>query len=542
MSRLKTLLKRIQLGRSEWLATLLQLPRTEASPSTRGLVMIQIDGLSHAQIQHALERGRMPFLQKLLRRKGYRLHRQYAGMPSSTAAFQGELFYGVKGVVPAFSFRDSDSGEMVRMFEPGAASDVERQLEERGGEPLLQGGSAYVDNYTGGAAEAHYCASALGWGPGLRRANTLVVILLFLSNIYSFIRIAVLFVVELVLAIVDFCRGLLQGRNLVSELKFVPTRVGISIVLRELVTIGVKVDIARGLPIIHLNFLGYDEQAHRRGPKSLFAHWTLKGIDDAVGRLWRAAHRSHYRDYDVWIYSDHGQEDVISYLRLTGRTIEEAVSSVFSDYCNRPVPLSLFAGHGVQTHRVRRLGGKRIQWLFPVKDQPSGDVTDANVAVRGLGPVGFVYCDALGEAKERDAAALELATKTQVPLVMVPNGPGRAIAWAGAAVYQLPEQSADVFGAEHPFLHEVTDDLITLCHHPSAGQFILCGWRMGVDPCSFSNENGAHGGAAPEETSAFVLVPSTVDLYAGGSGPLRATDLRNAALIHLGRSAGQKEE
>jgi hypothetical protein len=123
---------------------------------------------------------------------------------------------------------------------------------------------------------------------------------------------------------------------------------------------------------------------------------------------------------------------------------------------------------------------------------------------------------------------------------MVPDGPGRVIAWAGATVYRLPEQSAEVFGAGHPFLQQVTRDIVALCHHPSAGQFILCGWRLGVDPCSFSNENGAHGGAGPEETSAFVLAPASVDLYAGGAGPLRATDLRNAALTHLGRSADRK--
>ena len=91
-----------------------------------------------------------------------------------------------------------------------------------------------------------------------------------------------------------------------------------------------KIDVARGLPVIHLNFLGYDEQAHRRGPSSLFAHWTLKGIDDAIARIWRAAQRSAHRHYDVWVYSDHGQEEVKPYHVLYDRSIEDAVSGVFA--------------------------------------------------------------------------------------------------------------------------------------------------------------------------------------------------------------------
>jgi hypothetical protein len=147
----------------------------------------------------------------------------------------------------------------------------------------------------------------MGWGPTLRAANPLVLLAFLLSNFYSFLRVAVLLLMELGLALFDFVRGLVGGQDFFKELKFIPTRVAISILLRELCVIGGKIDISRGLPIIHINFLGYDEQSHRRGPRSLFAHWTLKGIDDAVARLWRAANHSAWRHYEVWIYSDHGQ-------------------------------------------------------------------------------------------------------------------------------------------------------------------------------------------------------------------------------------------
>jgi len=538
IGRIEAFLRRLRraVSRSEWLATLLRLPRSTAPPTSPGLVMVQIDGLSHTQLNRALEQGEMPFLRRLIKREHYRLHRGYAGVPAATASFQGELFYGVKAVVPGFNFLDSASGKLVRMFEPTAAARVERELEQKGEEPLLKEGSSYANNYTGGAAEPHFCPASMGWGPSLHRANPLLVGFLVLSNAWSFVRLAALLLIEFILAIVDCVRGLFGGYDLIKELKFVPTRVAISILLRELVTIGTKIDVARGLPVIHLNFLGYDEQAHRRGPSSLFAHWTLKGIDDAIARIWWAAQRSAYRHYDVWVYSDHGQEEVKPYHALYGRSIDDAVSGVF-------VGLGINTGlapkqgpHGIQTQRVRQLGGNRIQRLFPVSGPAPGEPVGGQVTVAGMGPVGFVYYDHELGAPACDSIARALVTTAQVPLVLTADGPERATAWTDTGTYTLPRQNAEVLGADHPFLEETTQDLITLCHHPDAGDFILCGWRAGATPCSFATENGAHGGAGPEETRAFALLPGDVPLPVAGNAGLRALDLRHAALHFLGRS------
>jgi endonuclease/exonuclease/phosphatase family metal-dependent hydrolase len=393
-----------------------------------------------------------------------------------------------------------------------------------------------VNNYTGGASEPHFCPSSLGWGPALRAANPLIVLFLIVSNAYSFLRTGVLLIVELVLAIVDFVRGLTEGHDFIRELKFVPTRVAVSILLRELATIGTKIDIARGLPIIHLNFLGYDEQAHRRGPSSLFAHWTLKGIDDAIARIWRAAHRSVHRHYDVWIYSDHGQQEVQPYQKLYGRSIGDAVSAVFAELGISAGPLPEYGPHGVQTQRVRQLGGKKIQRLLPVQGLMPAQAANGVVEVAALGPVGFVYCNDRLTPSVCDTVARTLVASARVPLVLTPAGSGEVTAWTDTGTFTLPQQAADVLGADHPCLDEAARELVTLCHHPDAGDFILCGWRAGTEACSFANENGAHGGAGPEETNAFALLPADAPLPATERDHLRASDLRNAALHFLGRA------
>jgi len=360
IGRVELWLRRVAtyFSRSAWLGRLLRLAATDGDDAAHGLLIIQIDGLGYEQLRRALDAGSTPFLKQLLDHEAYKMHRLYAGVPASTAPFQAALFYGVEQAVPGFGFRLGSTGELVNMIQPAAVEYVESTLATHGDTPLLAGGSAYADIFTGGAAESHFCPTARGWGPALRQAGPLVAVLLVLSHAGSVLRTIVLLCIELVLAIVDFFRGILAGHGLLKELKFVPLRVFITILLREVSVISAKVDLARGLPVVHLNFLGYDEQAHRRGPESRFAHWTLKGIDRAIRVLWRAALSSQRRHYEVWIYSDHGQETAQPYEKLHGIEFAEAVARVFSRFEGRDIRYRTGDIWGEQLKRAQLFGGR----------------------------------------------------------------------------------------------------------------------------------------------------------------------------------------
>ena len=537
--RVETRLRRLRrnLSRSVWLARLLRLPVSEGSPTRPGLIMIQIDGLSRPQFDRALKRGELPFLRRLLKREHYQAHDHYSGLPSTTPAVQAELFYGVKGAVPAFSFRDHQSHRIVRMFEPEAAARVEALY--AGNEALLKDGSAYSDCYTGGAAESHFCASSMGWGATLRAANPLVLLAFLISNLYSFVRVAVLLLMELVLALNDFVRGLVAGQDFLKELKFIPTRVAISILLREFCVIGGKIDISRGMPIIHINFLGYDEQSHRRGPRSLFAHWTLKGIDDAVARLWRAANHSAWRHYEVWLYSDHGQTRARPYQQVQGYSLAEAVTAAVAQLGTAAPMVRAQDAGGIQTQRVRVIGGDRIQRLFAVLGMNGEAADEEQPSVTALGPVGHIYLPRDLRGAQRDGIARELASTHKVPLVLSVAAPGMLSARCEAGEFRLPRDRAELFGAQHPFLDAVGEDLVRLCEHADAGDLVVLGWRDGVPPLTFATENGAHAGASPEETHGFALLPEDAPLVARDHQYLRPLDLHDAALRLLGRSTQQ---
>jgi endonuclease/exonuclease/phosphatase family metal-dependent hydrolase len=364
----------------------------------------------------------------------------------------------------------------------------------------------------------------MDWSDLFKLGHPLRMALLVLLNLYSMLRTGVLLVVEFFLAIMDCLRGLIAGRDLWKEIKFVPSRVGVCILMRELATIGAKMDVTRGLPIVYLNLVGYDEQSHRRGPTSRFAHWSLKGIDGAIGRVWKAAQRSPRRDYDVWIFSDHGNEETRSYAREHGRSVQEVVAEVLDTAIT-----SLPDNRGIQS---KRLGAYLRR---PAKQAPSAE--SGNVVVTSMGPVGHVYLGESIEPERRLDLARALVDRAKIRLVLIADGPGRAHALTKEGAFRLPEQADSLLPADHPFLEEVTQDLIALCHHPDAGDFVISGWTRTGRSFTFPLEGGAHAGPGLEETHAFLLAPDDAPLPYRAQGYPRPLSLRQAALIHLGRAA-----
>lgn len=525
IARLESLVHRLRrrLSRSEALIRLLRLPTSSEPPTARGLILVQVDGLGDAEFRRALDAGRMPFLADLVAHERYTRHSLYSGLPSSTPAVQGELFYGVRTAVPAFGFIEPSTGRATRMSDPATALRVEERLAREGREPLLGGGSAYANIFTGGAAETHFCASSLGWGAMLGRLRPLKIAVLAVAYLPSLLRVAGLLVLEAALAIWDAVRGVAKGQRLGRELRFVPVRVAVSVLLREMAIAGASLDAARGLRVIHVNLLGYDEQAHLRGPSSAFARWTLKGIDAAINRLWNAGRRSHRRDYELWVYTDHGQAEALPFEALTGRdlctALADALDRTDANADEPPVPVS----HAHLLGRSPRKG-------------PRGNKPEGVMAMAVLGRLGAVR---LGEhpapGSERVRGA-EAAVAAGVPMALVRDDHGKVQAITPAGHHALPAQAGEVLGTDHPFLHQAAQDLEALGRHPSAGDFMVVGWRHGGPSVSFTGERGAHGGPSPEEVAAFALFPPGAPVVRDGA-PLRPEDLRRAALTWLDKGA-----
>jgi endonuclease/exonuclease/phosphatase family metal-dependent hydrolase len=520
-------------SRSEWMVRLLGLPRLplqgEASP---GLVMIQIDGLSHAELQRALREGEMPFLSKLVKRESYSVRKMYSGLPSNTPSMQGELFYGVPCAVPAFGFLHKDCTRICRMLQSDTAKEIEAELAEKG-EPLLKDGSAYSNIYTGGAREPRWCAASMGWGTSTKSPGPFLIALLALINVYGFFRAAAFGLLEVVIALVDAVRGVLGGKPPKHEFKFIPARVGVCVLLREWITHAARMDITRGLPIVHVNFVGYDEQSHHRGPDSAFAHWVLGGIDDSIKRIWRAAKNSDRRPYEVWIYSDHGQVHSRPYVEATGKKLSERVTELWED--DNGTIEDAGAGASTPPSPVSRW----TRWFSWNGAHGSNRRTEESPArfplVSDYGPLALVYLGADASAESRARLGERLAREAGVPLVIDARSGTPLRGWAEDGPFTLPDDAERILG-NHPFREALVPDLERVCRHSRVGDLVLLGWKGGMErPLTFAYEYGAHGGISPDECTAFVAMPADLERELLSPEAIRPADLRRAALLQQGR-------
>jgi hypothetical protein len=208
----------------------------------RGLILIQIDGLARFHLNQALKTGRLPFIKKLLAQKSHRIHPLYSGVPSATPAVQGELFYGVRAIVPAFSFRNHETKKIVRMYDPAAAVKIEKQLQRRG-DGLFKGGSSYADIFSGGSRHYSFCTVSFDKDRFFRDVRLSKISAAVTNYLKMQIKSLFLMGLEAVLATVDFFQGILTGKNLFKEMKFIASRIAVTILLRDLTKISALLDI-----------------------------------------------------------------------------------------------------------------------------------------------------------------------------------------------------------------------------------------------------------------------------------------------------------
>lgn len=507
--------------------------------------MVQIDGLSRTEFERALGNGRLPFLARLIRRGHFTLESFYSGLPSTTPAVQGEIFFGVRTAVPSFEFLRRKSGKVFRMYESTAAAEIQAELEKRCPDPLLKQGRSYLNIYRGGAEFSHYCSQDTALHEVLRQLHP--VKWLILSTLYApkILRMTALVLLEFGLAVVDAFKGVFERQTFFNEMGFVPARVFFSILLRELVRFRVMLDIENGVQVIHANFVGYDEQAHRRGPDSAFAHWTLKGIDSAVRDICRAAGRSTYRDYEWIVFSDHGQERTIPFATKHGRGIDAAVREVFSR--------GSLAGRGIWMSWLPEVIGNTLErWRHffgmkpPGREEAAAPDPATQIVITAMGPVGHLYLPEIPPPAEMESYARDLVETAGIPLILIPGEDTGVRAFNRCGAWKLPADRAEILGPAHPYLDEAAADLVALCRHPDAGDFVISGWDYQETPLSFPMENGAHAGPGAEETRGFLLVPDRIQRWhvahlANTRNRVRGEDLRKIALHFLGRD-GTREE
>jgi hypothetical protein len=463
----------------------------------RRLVLVQVDGVSRARLERALAAGWMPALAARLASGRHVLAGSRSGAPASTPAFQAGLFYGVAPSVPGFVWFDRETRREMRMDRPEDAARVERRLAARA-PGLLRGGAAYFSIFSGGASAPHFCLSGLAGDLALdrhaRRLGAWDAVASTLAHSVTAARTVVRLAHDVGHGVVDGLRWSLALGRATHEPRFLAHRVLVGAFLRELAVQGILVDLSRGVPVVFVDFLGFDETAHRRGPGSRAALRCLSAVDEALAAIFAAADAVPELAYEVHVFSDHGHVRTRPFESLEGSPLPDFVARAEHGKALPPLPFG-GVGRGVLWGRS---GAKRADGVAVAE---AGDLAH----VYFLDDPGPLPLEAL---RARHGRVLDALSRSPAVGLLAARGGARGFALVHGRALDLadPRQIARLPHPEPALAGAYLSDLVSL---PDSGDLVVQGWRGdGQDSVAYAWEFGSHGGVAPEDLDSFVAHPA----------------------------------
>ncbi|MGW8319763.1 MAG: phage holin family protein, partial [Candidatus Promineifilaceae bacterium] len=305
--------------------------RLEAKESDlgRGIVMLEIDGLSYQRMKRALEDGFMPTAKRLLETSSHGLSHVDCGLPSQTSACQAGIMYGDNYDIPAFRWYDKKQGRLYVSNNFRDAAEINGRYSN--GQGLLRDGTSINNLMAGDASKAILTMSMLVEGPDEVDRRSPGDMYLVFVNPYFFTRALVLTIWDIVVELFQGARQRIRNAwPRINRLeKAYPLLRGVTnVFMRDVSTYTVILDVIRGTPAIYTTYVGYDEVAHHAGPDTKDAMDTLRGIDKQLGRILEVIERKAPRPYDVFVLSDHGQSYGATFRQRYGQTLSEYLETL----------------------------------------------------------------------------------------------------------------------------------------------------------------------------------------------------------------------
>ncbi|HLV24985.1 MAG TPA: alkaline phosphatase family protein [Gemmatimonadales bacterium] len=520
----------------------------------RGLIVLQIDALSHADLRRALDMGYCPTISRLMDRHGYKLRRWFCGLPSATPYCQAGIFHGENAGIPAFRFYLKDEQRVVTCNAPQGVQYIRDRLHTPG---ALAGGSSYVNLLDGDAdTVAFTVATREKTSVYARLGGTRMAVLILLHPI-RVLRMAFQASAEWLLEEWARFRAELGRRRITHAEGIFPfVRILSNVVVRELQTMAILLDIYLGVPVIYSTYMQHDELAHHFGPTSRHTLSDLRRTDARIREIWRMVRLSERRDYDLVILSDHGMTPAQSYRVLfresLGRTIQtmldrappvggtqewRAVESYgeAGEYADMG-PRVMDTVRAVMPPRRKmlrsRLSGLAAWWRqhYGIREiiMPEKYLVAAHhdVVITYSSCLALVYFaedsnrltvqDVLASPRRRhlyesllahDAIGL-VAMLDADGSVHVSSENGRARVSDGQLTVSEGSNPLEMYGTEPVAIRA----LESLVKQHNAGDMVLFGAYDGYTIVSFDDQVGAHGSLGGDQVWPFLLTPPTIDL------------------------------
>ncbi|HEY8164540.1 MAG TPA: alkaline phosphatase family protein [Gemmatimonadaceae bacterium] len=513
-----------------------------ARDDRRGLIMLQIDALAYSDLRRAIAAGDCPTIASLIASGDFEMRRWFCGLPSATPYCQAGIFHGENDGIPAFRFYDKESDRLVTCNAPAGVQYIRDRIKSPG---ALAGGSSYVNLLDGDADTVVFTVGTREQTSILRKLGGGRMALLILVHPVRLARMVFESGFEWLREEWERFRGEIAGRVPHSEGIFPLIRIISNVVIRELQTMAILLDVYLGVPVIYSTFMQYDELAHHFGPSSRQALGDLQRTDQRIREIWRMARLAGGRGYDLVILSDHGMTPAQSYRvrfgESLGATIERMLESgavathqEASEYAGvaphlldslaRATPSAL-PGARSAFARARdwlhsRYGIREL--LIPEKYRVA---REQRVVVTYSSCLAFVYFaddprpfdfDAIAGDTRRREVYQGLVMHPGIGLVLTrlkggihaESRTGRATIHDSTVRIVSGDNPLDPYGTDRSVTHAIA----SLVSQPNAGDIVLFGAYDGYEIISFDDQVGAHGSAGGDQVYPFIISPQKLGL------------------------------
>lgn len=521
-------------GIVQWLSSNIQ--PLEASKDERGLVLIEIDGLSFRRLQRILYTGKLPTISSLIENGTHKLSHFDCGLPSQTSSCQAGIMYGENSNIPAFRWFEKGEGRFLVSNNFDDAYELNRRFSN--GKGLLRGGTSINNLMSGDARKALLTISMLTKGPeDVDRRSPEDLYLVFL-NPYFFTRSVVLTLWDILVELFQAARQwILNVKPRVNRFRkgYPLLRAVANVFLRDLSTNLTILEILRGSPVIYTTYIGYDEIAHHAGPDSRDAIKALKSIDAQVRRILDVIHRKAQRPYDVVLLSDHGQSVGATFQQRYGHSLSQTVEELIkgnlqvvemnTDAAAKGYTSALLEELSAleQNVRVTRLQSAAIDGMRRAigkraEGTPAPPVLDQEVVVGVSGNLAHLYFNlhpervTIPELEHSYPGLLQgLIEHEGIGLVIAHDPYGCIWAFGKRGARNLSDGeikgSDPLLTYERPELR--VEQILRLASFPNAGDLVLVSTLYpDGQVAAFEELVGSHGGLGGDQTDAFLLHPS----------------------------------
>jgi hypothetical protein len=533
-----------------------RLFRREQRPrdGKRGLVMLQVDALAYVELRRAIELGYCPTISKMVREEGYTLRRWFCGLPSATPYCQAGIFYGTNEAIPAFRFYDKRERRVITCNTPSGVQYIRDRIDAPG---ALAGGSSYVNLLDGDAQTVAFTVATREKMSAFRRLGGWRMAMLIVMHPIRMARMGLQAFLEFLREEYERGVGELRSKRTHSEGLFPFIRILSNVVVRELQTMAILLDVYLGVPVIYSTFMQYDELAHHFGPSSFQALRDLRRTDARIREIRRMIAQNARRQYDLVILSDHGMTPSSSYRvrfgESLGRTVERILEGDAARTGERPLRSSAsftetseYADVGAQIveamaqvtpesrPRSRRAIRKFRDWvrrkyglrelILPEKYRVE---EDHEVVVTYSSCLALLYFADESEPLTLDQIARDQRRSSLYDELLQHPGVGLLGTRDGSSVHlesksgraRIDNGHLKLIDGHNPLeLYGTSSNVVRAVDHlvrqPNAGDIIIFGAYDGYEIVSFDDQIGAHGAVGGQQVFPFVIGPAHLELDA----------------------------